>query len=354
LAYPSQTVRHYAALDGLRGTAALAIVCYHIGTYFHLPFTPGRAYLAVDFFFMLSGFVISYAYDARLKQGRGGFAFLRQRLIRLYPMVVLGVLLGTAAFLAWSIEKHVGSAGAILRAAAANAVLLPSSALLTVSQWAFPVDTPLWSLAFELWINVIYAFGFVMFGRRGLLVACAGGALLLLWAALTHAGLNIGFRWSDFYLGGARVIFPFMLGVLLCRHFTGFGRHAIGHFVFLLLIALLAAPAGWGAWFDVAAVFVGFPVIVTVGALAPPHQALDPIWRWLGAISYPLYAIHYPFVLVISNLFKLRHLDRFNVYAALGTLILTVVAASAATFWYDEPVRRWLKRRMRTIRPSWV
>lgn len=348
MAEPQTRTRHFLALDGLRGIAALAVVSYHACGYFALGFSPGHAYLAVDFFFMLSGFVISYAYDSRLRQGMGGWVFLKARLLRLYPMVFLGVAIGTLAFLAWAVTKHSGAAGQILRAACFNALLLPTPAMAPLSRWAFPVDTPLWSLAFELWINLFYAFGFVLLARRGLGLACALGAVLLAATALTHGGLNVGYAWSDFYLGGARVLFPFMFGVVLCRTLAGHaGRYRAAHLVALALLALLVAPAAWGAWFDIAAVLLGFPVIVAAGSMAAPNRWLDPLWRWLGAISYPLYTIHYPFVVVISNLLKMRHWQAFAPEAALGTVLFTVALASAATFWYDQPVRAWLNRQFR-------
>jgi peptidoglycan/LPS O-acetylase OafA/YrhL len=344
---------HYLALDGLRGIAALAVVTYHVCAYFSLRMQPGHAYLAVDFFFMLSGFVISHAYDERLSRGMGGLAFLKLRLLRLYPMVLLGVGIGTVAFLAWAASKGVNADGAILHAAAWNALLLPTPALAGLSRWAFPLDTPLWSLAFELWINLIYAFGFVLLARRRLVLACGLGAVLLGATAVTHGGLNVGYAWSDFYLGGARVLFPFMFGVLLCRSLAGHrARYRGAHLVAIALIALMIAPVAWGAWFDIAAVLVGFPLIVTVGSMAAPNRRLDPLWRWLGAISYPLYTIHYPFVVVFSNLIKMQHLQAYAPLAALGTILFVVLAASAAAFWYDEPVRAWLKRRLR--RPQTV
>src|SRR6202790_2270034 len=91
---------HYPILDGLRGTAAIMVVIYHLfEAYFpvvgHHP-TP-HGYLAVDFFFLLSGFVVGYAYDDRW--GRMGLrGFLARRLIRLHPMVILGSVIGAIAF----------------------------------------------------------------------------------------------------------------------------------------------------------------------------------------------------------------------------------------------------------------
>jgi peptidoglycan/LPS O-acetylase OafA/YrhL len=245
-AAPSPT-RHYLALDGLRGVAAIGVVTYHICGYFRLGFAPAHAYLAVDFFFMLSGFVIAHAYDRRLASGFGVLGFLAVRLVRLYPLVLLGLAIGTALFLMRAVSTHEMRAGSVLLAAATNALLLPSPALTYLRPWAFPTDTPLWSLAFELWVNILYAATFKFTPRAGLMAALAVGGVLVVWTSLAFGGLNVGYAWHDFYLGGARVLFPFLMGVLLARRLRG---HAVrlpwAHVMFVLLILVLSAPRGAG------------------------------------------------------------------------------------------------------------
>lgn len=96
----SDTKPHYELLDGLRGVAALLVVFYHI--FEGLSFAAGgtlitvinHGYLAVDFFFILSGFVIGYAYDDRLGKSMSLGNFFKRRLIRLHPMIVMGSCAG--------------------------------------------------------------------------------------------------------------------------------------------------------------------------------------------------------------------------------------------------------------------
>ncbi len=91
-----QSKQHFHILDGLRGIAALAVVVFHFMEWIIPDFTQnfiGHGFLAVDFFFCLSGFVIAYAYDKRLPQ-MGIRAFFTSRLIRLHPLVIIGTLLG--------------------------------------------------------------------------------------------------------------------------------------------------------------------------------------------------------------------------------------------------------------------
>ena len=336
--------RHYLALDGLRGIAALAVVSLHVAGYFRLPVQPGHAYLAVDFFFMLSGFVIAHAYDSRLRLGMGVARFLAVRLIRLQPLVLLGVALGTGAYL-----LHGGTGMAnVLLAAVTNALLLPSPFLLALRPWAFPLDTPLWSLAFEIWINLLYALLFRALTRRTLSSALALGAGLVLAVSLTHAGLDVGFAWQDFQLGGARVLFPFVMGVMLSRYAsTGAGGAGWAHALCVPLLLVLCAPAFGGGWYDAAAVLLFFPALLFAAARAPASRHLDPLWRWLGRLSYPVYVVHYPFVVVVSNLLKSAHAGPAAAWAGAGaTMLLVLVFAALAEKFYDAPVRAWASRRL--------
>src|SRR5688572_27186028 len=95
------TKQHFQILDGLRGIAALAVVIFHFMEWIFPDISNnfiGHGFLAVDFFFCLSGFVIGYAYDDRIrKMGTG--AFFKARLIRLHPLVILGSVLGLLGFL---------------------------------------------------------------------------------------------------------------------------------------------------------------------------------------------------------------------------------------------------------------
>src|SRR6185312_7353610 len=92
---------HFQVLDGLRGIAALAVVVFHFMEWIYTNASKnfiGHGFLAVDFFFCLSGFVIGYAYDERFKN-IGIKQFFKRRLIRLQPMVVFGSVIGLLAFL---------------------------------------------------------------------------------------------------------------------------------------------------------------------------------------------------------------------------------------------------------------
>ena len=340
--------RHYLALDGLRGVAALFVACLHICLYFRLAFCPYHAYLAVDFFFMLSGVVIAHAYDRHLRGHMSIRKFLTIRLIRLYPLALLGILLGTAVFL-WSAHTGSGvSPATVLQAAFTNALFLPSPAMTYLRPWAFPVDTPLWSLSIEFWINVLYACCFKRLNRASLTLAILLGAGLLCWTAVCFNGLDAGYAWPSFYAGGARVLFPFALGIFMSRFLL---NHVASlrwaHVAWLPLAAILCAPRFLPGYYDIFAVLLAFPAIVMVAAHAGPNRHFDWLWRQLGLISYPLYVLQYPIILAISNLAKVHHLgSSMLVAAALFTLLLVVAIAWLAGRFYDIPVRHYLTSRM--------
>ncbi|HQT72637.1 MAG TPA: acyltransferase [Acidiphilium sp.] len=351
----SDQTTHYLVLDGMRGIAAVTVLAFHITEYFRLPFKPVHGYLAVDFFFMLSGFVIAHAYDRQLRGGMGFPDFLRLRLIRLYPLAGLGVLLGTAGYLVAASAPGGPDAGAVLQATLANALLLPTRSLLGFRPWAFPLDTPLWSLSIELLINILYALYFRWLTRASLLATCVFGAVLMGATALHYHGLNAGYRWIDLWAAAARVVFPFTAGLLMRRALRPsmaaapgrLARRGAAHATVPLLLLLLAAPLPMEAWFDIAAVLLAFPALVAAGAFATPSRRLDPIWKWLGALSYPLYVLHYPLVAGLANLTK-HHLHRFAPEMALFAALASIGLAWAAGRFYDVPLRRWLTGAGRT------
>jgi peptidoglycan/LPS O-acetylase OafA/YrhL len=349
--------RHFLALDGLRGIAALGVVGTHILGHLLTKLQLPHAYLAVDFFFMLSGFVIAHAYDKRLAGGTGIFDFLQIRLIRLYPLILLGIVLGACALIAGGI-----SVTAVLKAAFTNMALLPTPVLLHVRPLAFPVNSPMWSLAFELWINILYAALFRYLTKTTILTCMALGAIATILTCVKYHGLNVGFNYADYYLGIVRVLFPFLAGILLGRSFAN-RSHTMrwSHFTAPALLLILVMPGFQNRFYDSFAVLILFPVILIAAAQAAPSPRLDPLWRFLGNISYPLYATHYPLVVVCSTLVHRFHLNVTLTYiAAIFMLIAAIALSILALQLYDLPVRNLLsslrQRRVsaRTFKPLGV
>lgn len=333
----------YETLDFLRGIAAIAVVILHISNYFLL-IEPPHVHLAVDFFFLLSGFVIAHAYDRRLSDGMSGGQFMARRLIRLYPMVVAGVLLGSlvlfARFYLFGDLSLVSVAASIV----SGLLLCPTPALTYFRPWAFPVNSPLWSLSAEIVVNIAYAIGFRWLTTRILLAVCAVGAVGTVAVTAWYGTLDVGFRWDDVVLAYVRILFPFACGLVLGRtaaqtpHRNGWAAVLSG----VMLTAVLFAPfdAGWS--YDAIVVLVWFPALLLLGSRVSAPR-FSRVFTLFGDMSYPLYVIHYPIVVAGSNMAHKYGLQGAPLtIAALLCFAVVLVGAFLALRLYDEPVRSYL------------
>lgn len=327
-------------LDGLRGIAALSVAWMHglaINGAGDMGF--GNVGLAVDFFFCLSGFVVAHAYDQRLAQGMTVAGFMEKRLIRLYPMILIGVVLGAlAAF-------YVGdqAPAKILRNTAGALALLPVGLL--DNGLTYPLNVPMWSLFFEIAACLAYGVSVKVLPQRWTpwLLGLLG---LMLAAAIIAAGqvTNFGlFGVGSFAVGTLRVAYPFLLGVIFHRIDA---RARVRRFPswlgVILLVAVLYMPTlgGWEAAYHVLATLAFLPAVLLVGAAT--QTKYSALWSALGRLSYPLYLVHWPVFIALHHLMG-------DATPAVPAAMLGLVAASLAAFGillaYDEPLRAWLSRR---------
>jgi peptidoglycan/LPS O-acetylase OafA/YrhL len=328
------TARRYPTLDGLRAVAAFAVLMLHID---HPGFRmPAATYTAVDLFFLISGFVIAQAYEDRIREA-GLLPFLRARLIRLYPMLLIGLLILPAYFIAVFARYGIAPAapGQVLASLGASLLFLPShlpaSRLLDASL-LFPLDGPVWSLMLEVAVNLAYALALPWLSRRALafIVLTSGAALVAL--QLTQGGLDLGWGWPNLWGGVPRASFSFFLGVLIFR--LDIPRPRTPPLLILVATAaLLFAP-------PLLAVLVGFPLVLI--AATPPDAPASRAMTAAGALSYPLYVVHLPALYWIRWRLPLDLPEWASVAAS---LTLTLLVALAALKLWDEPVRRWLSRR---------
>lgn len=358
------TKPHYAILDGLRGVAALLVVAFHLceaHATSHLDQVINHGYLAVDFFFLLSGFVIGYAYDDRwerltLKD------FFKVRLIRLQPMVVLGMLIGAAFFYfqdspLWPTISQT-PVWKMLLVMVIGFTLLPVPLSLDIRGWQemHPLDGPGWSLFFEYIANILYALGVRKFSNPALAVLVVlGGAALIHLAVTSPAGDVIG-GWSlnaeQLRVGFTRMFYPFFAGLLLCRISTlARVKHAFW-WCSLLLVVVLAFPRVGGAerlWlnglYDSLSIIFIFPLVVWLGASGQVAGAgAARVSKFLGDISYPIYITHYPLIYTYTAWVSVH---KPAVAQALPVALLTFAASILLAYgclkFYDEPIRRWLR-----------
>jgi peptidoglycan/LPS O-acetylase OafA/YrhL len=335
------TARRYPTLDGLRGVAALAVLMLHLD---HPSFRmPGSAYAAVDLFFLISGFVIAQAYEDRIRRG-GLLPFLRARMIRLYPMLLVGLLILPAYFIAVFARYGIAPATPAQVAGSLGAGLLflpshlPASRLLDASL-LFPLDGPVWSLMLEMGVNLAYALLLPWLSRRALafIVLVSGCALIAL--QVTQGGLDLGWGWANLWGGVPRASFSFVLGVLIFRLDIPRPRTP-PPLVLAAAAALFFAP-------PLLAVLVGFPLVLI--AATPTDAPASRAMTAAGALSYPLYVIHLPALYWIRWLLPLGLPEWASVAASLA---LALLAAYLALKLWDEPVRRWLARRATPIRAT--
>lgn len=333
-------------LDGLRGLAAIVVVLFHMGLITQIGVAPA-GYLAVDFFFILSGFVICQVYEPRLLGGLSLSQFLVQRAIRLSPIVALGAALGILYLCAgWAMtERSIGDLLAILITGGLNAFLIPKPpGLLGDDPALFPGNWALWSLFFEVLINIVWAVVLVGRSIRVLALFVLASAIALTMIGLASSSLNVGWTWPTFAGGLARVSFGFSMGCLLYRLRKSLPGALAGWspFSIPLLIVALFAPLP-GPLYELAVTLVILPVVVFLGS-SPAAALLPGVSRVAGELSYALYGIHLPLIVIIGGLLRALAPDLMgSPWLYLITPGLMLVGWATAKF-YEAPARAALSR----------
>lgn len=362
---------HYAILDGLRGVAAVMVVIFHLCETFaadRFGYVLNHGYLAVDFFFILSGFVIGYAYDDRWRQ-MGWRNFVKRRLIRLQPMVVMGMTIGAVCF-------YFGESGAfppiaqttvwkMLLLYVLGCLMIPVPPSLDIRGWTetYPLNGPAWSLMFEYIANILY-----MIVLRRLPTLLLGVCVGLAAAATVYLGVTgpngdfIG-GWSltghELYVGFVRLAYPFLAGLLMARLGRLIRVRAAFWVCSLCLAAIFLSPRLGGAvWinglYEAFCIIALFPLIVAMGAGGEVTGSFSTgACKFLGDISYPLYITHYPLIYIYTG-WAVDAQPSSAAAFAYGALLL---AGSIGVAWlcvrfYDLPVRAWLTQRFLKKRPS--
>ena len=373
---------HYEILDGLRGVAAMLVVAYHLlEIYFHGgPDQPiNHGYLAVDFFFVLSGFVIGYAYDDRWDK-MSTWAFFKRRLIRLHPMVIFGTFFGALMFYFGSCSSfpliNETPWWAVVLVMLLCFTMLPLPHTMDIRGWAEtnPLNGPAWSLQWEYLANILYA----LIARR--LSKVALGICVVFFAFLTitlclnidifglleersYAAYTVVGGWSttpdQLLVGLTRLLYPFFCGLLVSR--IGKLINVKGGFWWcsLLIIVLFAMPwmglgtEGEARWtngvYEAFCILVCFPLIVAMGAGSSVKGGKsEAINRFLGDISYPLYITHFPLIYMMMSWVE-SHKEAplsIHLFVAVSIYILAILLAYSAYKLYDLPVREWLHKKL--------
>lgn len=360
------TKPHYPILDGLRGIAAIIVVTFHLaeplGTG-HLDIVVNHGYLAVDFFFLLSGFVMGYAYDDRWNK-MSVANFFKRRIIRLQPMVVLGMTLGAIGFYftdstIWPLI-HTVPIWKMLLVMLIGYTILPIPLSMDIRGWQemHPLNSVGWSLFFEYIANILYAVWIRKFSKTALTILVLIAAVALAHLAITNGDLSGGWTLNveQVRIGLTRTMFPFFAGLLLSRIAKPTRIKNAFLWCSLLIAIVLYMPRIGGAqhlWmngiYESVCVIIIFPLIVYLGASGVIQgQREQKICKFLGNLSYPLYLVHYPivyfYVAWISNNKGITILQALP-YALL-ILVSAIILAHLSLKWYDEPVRKWLQKKL--------
>lgn len=367
---------HYALLDALRGAAALMVVWYHFFEGF--AFAEGTAittfnhgHLGVDLFFMLSGFVISYAYDDRWQDIHNRLTlkeFFKRRLIRLHPMLIMGAVIGLITFLLQGGVKWDGTATPMswsLVALVLTMLFIPAYPGapydLRGNGEMYSLNGPSWSLFFEYIGNIFYALFIRRLGNRALAVLTVALGVAWCWFATTDvSGYDmVGIGWTldkaNFFGGLLRMMFPFSLGMLLARNFKPVKIKGIFWIAWAVLFGLFSVPAfakcgavSINGVYEFACILFVFPAIVWLTASGKATGKVSSAFcKLLGDISYPLYIVHYPVMyLFYAWLIENKQYSLGETWpVVIMVFAINISLAYACLKLYDEPVRRWLTKR---------
>ncbi len=372
----------YEILDGLRGVAAMIVVCFHLfETYSAGPDYQilNHGYMAVDFFFVLSGFVIGYAYDDRWDR-MSTWNFFKRRLVRLHPMLVMGTVVGALLFYFGECTTFplVGSAPwwKVLALTVFCCTMLPAAKSWDIRGWmeTNPLNGATWSLMWEYLANIAYALFIRRFSKTLLAIFVALSAFLTLDICLNldvfhllegrmYAANTVIGGWSidaeQGYIGIARLLYPFFCGLLLSRMKMlikvrgGFWWCSL---MVAVLLCLPCIPGGErGTWtcangiYCALCILVLFPLIVAMGAgSSVTDKRSAAVCKWLGELSYPLYVTHFPLI-YLQMAWAASHKDTplgVHIFVAVSIFLLSIGIAWAAYKLYDVPVREWLKNKL--------
>lgn len=348
--------RHsYVVLDGMRGVAAAAVVTYHANLDFGTSRWLPSAYLAVDLFFVLSGFVIAHAYEHRFASGMTTWGFMRDRLIRFYPLYFLAIVIPPISLFAakqmgYNVQNTLNS---VLSAFLWNIFFLPVPQNPPSTVPLFPLDPPAWSLLFELIVNLAFVVVWRFLTNSRLMLVIAVSAVGVFICTIRFGPVQGGWNSETFAVGLARVFYSFPLGVLLhrMRQDKRFGGAAAA----LPLIGtggFLIAPDYWGTFsglYSLIAVILISPTLVAIGAHVDVRsRAAQQVCTMLGIASYGVYVLHQTLTFLFLRVVQLSLGNGFAAHGNVMTAVFVIVMLLVALILYrvyDWPIRTWLRYR---------
>lgn len=350
-------VSRFYALDAIRGIAAIAVMFYHYTQHNGLDWLHG-AWVAVDIFFILSGFVLMHSYGKKFSQGMKFREFFYSRITRLGPMYITGLALGicAAVFAMLSNPDSVLQPANVVSASALNFFVLP---YFNTHSWpfgahnihgtVFPLNDPAWSLFFEIFVNIVFFFCLARFTKINLyLLAAISGAIFIATTIYFHQ-VNPGATGKSFIFGFPRVIFEFFLGVIIYKLY---GYYKVPPKILAYLIFALVSICFFSS---LGAVGLGNALILAPLLIAVFAKVVIPangtnICKFLGDISYPLYVTHFPLYRLLYESGFINNLSpAFQTFAFASIAIIVAIVLVKI----DESVRSsFKKKRMASLQSA--
>jgi peptidoglycan/LPS O-acetylase OafA/YrhL len=340
--------RRFVVLDGLRGAAAFAVVTVHA----HSPTWKAllsHAPLAVDFFFMLSGFVIAHVYADRLRKGLSVSRFMLIRWVRFWPMLLAAFVLVVIGHLLMAIMwgRFVWPLGHYLASIALGLAFLPVPPSLSLDfRSGFPVVGPAYTMFLELSVNLVFALVAARLTRslHIAIVVLLGG--LLIWAASVYDTIILGWPWYGFIGALPRVGFSFFAGALFYRLWRQWRLPSVPAWLsFVALIAVFMIPAN-GAWYELVSVFVVFPALVLFSAAARVTGHFERVCMSIGTYSYGFYILHQPVIRYVEMTLSTLGVppETVDIWLLVWVVAVTGSLAVILTHFYERPFRNFLGR----------
>ena len=357
--------RRFEALDSLRGVCAILVVFFHMPVASHWRDWPliQHSYLFVDYFFVLSGFVIAHAYATRLKTPVDAGRFMVRRLGRIWPLhiLMLGAFIGLELVRLWT---HFDAIPPFARDRSVEAIwtnlfLIQAFNVHDYLTW----NGPSWTLSAEFACYIVFA-GLILaapkrFRGLGLVVAVAGAALLVV-ASLYDTSPPAPWMNTTHEAAVPRAFYGFFLGCFLQGIWSRIPRLK-GLAATVLELATVAAVCLFIAWAQgpravPVTLFFVFAVWVFAGEDGAVSRVLNcrPLVT-LGHWSFAIYMVHMFVLTVVLTLAKAggevpngRRIDFGSVWVndlfALGLLGVIVLLALAARRWVEVPAQRMIDR----------
>ena len=346
--------QHFEILDGLRGLAAVVVVVFHFMEIVITDFSHNfisHGYLAVDFFFCLSGFVITYAYDNRIA-GMGLKTFIKLRLIRLQPLVIIGSILGLLTFLFDPYSNLYAVYG--FRDTAlifiTSVFLIPYPVVAERFFNLFNLNAPSWSLFWEYVANLLYATILFKATKKLLAPLVLLAAVVIFYIGWHSGSLVGGWNGATFLHGLARISFSFLMGMLIFRSNWIIKNKLglLGMSALLLLAFLTPYINQWNGLIEPLLVVFYFPLVVSLGAgasLASKHQKIN---QFSGNISYPIYMTHYPFMWVFANYVAVKAPSITHLSWLIPISVILLISFAYLVFKFlDFPIRRYFTNKLK-------